>query len=283
MKNVGKLNQGQGVHTGEKQYGLDRILTLWLSIVKNIKHNAEAGKYNQKMREIIERPIVILDLNAGTGWNDKVNCIGSPLIILDAVKRFPYRTFLDFIEIDEPSSRALYQRLEACKKTGSKDFFECYIGDNKEVLPQILENMDEKRYGLIYHDPNGVPDFDLMRTVSYNPKSRFIDIMFRISGTNYKRTRLGMDAFGAKNCHPHLVGKYPKLTDQLKKINKKHWIIRDIIDPDPYQWTFLMGTNWTDFPAWKKEGFYDTESLRGKEILRRVTYSDEERENGSML
>ena len=96
---------------------------------------------------------------------------------------------------------------------------------------------------------------------------KLIEILIRISGTNYKRIRRTFP------------GKYPALKDQLQSINKSKWICRKIaIDEqghrDPWQWTFLLGTNWTDYRAWENEGFYFIDDPRSDFAIINNTISE---------
>jgi hypothetical protein len=254
--------QGQSEHTEEKQYGLGKVLSQWLSIVDRI-----VAKYK------ITSPVLYVDMNAGSGWNKEVNCIGSPLLFLSESDKHTFKKEIYFIESNVNSLVELGESILACNP---KDIDSCTLlnGNHSEILPNIIKR--RAGLGLIYHDPNGLPSFDLLREIYNQPSAAKVDILIRISGTNYKRIRNGVDSFGKKRQISSLIGKYPNLKDQLKSINKKQWIVRDIIDPDPYQWTFLLGTNFVDFKAWESQGFYKIESSKGAAILNRISYTVKE-------
>lgn len=248
--------QGQSKdHTYEKQYGLEKLLGQWLSIMDRIV-----------MKHKITSPVLYVDMNAGSGWNQEVDCIGSPLLFLSESEKHSFSKDIYFIESNANSLISLGERIQECKP---KDLLSCNLvnGNHSEILPDIAKQ--HHGYGLIYHDPNGLPSFDLMRNVFDQKNMSKVDILIRISGTNYKRIRNGTKAVSS-----HV--RYPNLKDQLKSINKKQWIIRDIIDPDPYQWTFLLGTNWTEYKAWESQGFYKIESSKGAAILNRASYTTKE-------
>jgi len=261
------LKQKQSQYTPEKQYGLRKVLGQWLSIIDCIKFKACNGYYTLDMREIAKKDILYVDMNSGSGWNTEVNCVGSPLLFFEEAVKHDFGKDVHFIEKNAESAISLSERL----RMAEFDNFHIWNDDHNNVLPAIIQK-NEKRYGLIYHDPNGMPSFDLLRNVSESPNFRFVDVLIRISGTNYKRIRNGTKAVSS-------TIRYPNLKDQLKSINKKEWIIRDIKDdemPDPYQWTFLLGTNWTKYPDWEKQGFYKISSSKGAAILNRVTYTTPE-------
>ena len=58
-----------------------------------------------------------------------------------------------------------------------------------------------------------------------------------------------------------------EMNDYLKQIDKKYWIIRDILPGDKWQWTFLLGMNWPDMNEWTSQRFYKINSKKGKEIF----------------
>jgi len=247
------MSQGQSKdHTNEKQYGLGKVLGQWLSVMDSI-----VAKYK------ITSPVLYVDMNAGSGWNKEVNCIGSPLLFLSESEKHSFKKAIYFLEESANSVVELGEQILAVEP---KDMTSCHllVGDHCETLPAIAEK--HRGYGLIYHDPNGLPSFDLLREIYQQPNMAKVDILIRISGTNYKRIRNGTKAVSS-------TIRYPNLKDQLKSINKKQWIIRDIIDPDPFQWTFLLGTNWIEYKDWNAQGFYKVESSRGAAILNRVAYT----------
>ena len=279
INNLPFAKQGQSEHTAEKQYGLRKVLGQWLGIIHHIKINALNGKYKPDLCDIAKRDILYIDMNSGSGWNSEVNCIGSPLLFLEESRRFDIKREIYFIESNVNSIVSLGERIReqypaeiSMSSLGSCDLL---TGHHERILPEIIRRSG-KRYGLVYHDPNGLPNFKLLSEISKHPDFWFVDILIRISGTNYKRIRNGLNGYGSKKNHPELVGKYPNLKDQLKTIKKRQWIIRDIVDPDPSQWTFLFGTNWTEYKAWEKEGFYKIDSSKGAAILNRVSYTIKE-------
>ncbi len=283
------ISQGQGVFTPDKQEGLSCILNQWLSIVNSIKAKDRAGKYDHRpsFSEVVRQPVLYVDMNAGCGWNHEANCPGSPMVFLEAKDRYKMSLYSHFIEQKRSHWEELCSKLNISRHFATRSGvlltfpdpnhpYQIWNGDHNEVLPLIIR--PKKTLGLLYHDPNSNPNFDLFRKLCSDQKFRFIDILIRIAGTSYKRQRIGVDNFGIKNNHPHLIGKYPLLKEQLQSINKREWIIRSINPGDPHQWTFLLGTNWTDYQAWKSKGFFNIKDREGAEILKKITYSKEELE-----
>lgn len=262
--------QGQSDATPDKQYGLDRVLSQWVTITKNVlKKHKWAG-----------RSIHYVDMHAGSGYNYEVECEGSPVIAWNILqnslehledKRIDASAY--FIEQNPLSCGALNDCIEDLVLSylggsGYESNFEelrvndvVWEGDSSKLLfSNILSNIAKKQFGLIYFDPNGIKMnkdesvFDVARRACDEPKFKYTDILIRLSGTNYKRIRKA-------------ISKHPKLRDQLATINKKQWICRKIYvnekgQRDPHQWTFLFGTNWSNYKAWESEGFYKIEDPR---------------------
>lgn len=256
------LKQGQGTFTTDKQYGLDRVLAQWFSI---------ADKISSKHRQWAGHNIHYIDMNAGTGYNYEVDCEGSPIIATkQALDHFEIsgrntRVKAWFLERNKLSFRELCDRVyekEIFRNMGAKNVCPtCLNGDSVKLLFNTIEpTLPQKQFGLIYFDPNGIKMnsddsvFSVVKRLANIPKFGYTDVLIRFSGTNYKRVR-------------SVHSKYPKLSDQITAINKKQWICRKIHinekgQRDPHQWTFLFGTNWTDYRAWESEGFYKIEDPR---------------------
>jgi three-Cys-motif partner protein len=268
--------QGQGPQTTAKQYALEKVLGQWLGIINRIKIKAQNStiKYSQPLREIALRPPIYVDMNAGSGWNEKVNCIGSPLLFMSEASKYEFDIDANFIECDANKTTLLYHRLKEafpCKK------YNVRTGNNQEILPNIIKE-GEKRYGLVYCDPNGPKNLQLdnLELISKHQKFRFVDLLIRISGKDYKRVRNGVDKFGEKRGYPHLIGKYQNLKIAISGIKKTKWFIREIQEPDPHEWTFLFGTNWPEYKAMAGAGFYDIKSARGAKIFDQVAFTIQE-------
>lgn len=171
---------------------------------------------------------------------------GSPSVFLETAKdiEIPFRAW--FIDIEANNTTLLKARL------GESDNFDILTGDNRLIVPRIAEKLPKYAYGLIYADATNVPDFDLLGYISRLPNLKRFDILIRYSASMVKRTR-------------HLTGM--EMNDYLKQIDKKYWIIRDILPGDKWQWTFLLGMNWPDMNEWTSQRFYKINSKKGKEIF----------------
>jgi len=269
--------QGQGPQTTEKQYALEKVLGQWLGIINRIKIKAQdpTSKYNASLREIALGDVLYVDMNSGSGWNEKANCIGSPLLFLQEANEYDFGLDINFIEKKADRATELYRRLrEECQHEKLLPMCNVRTGDNHEILPTIIDW--GKRYGLVYCDPDGPENLrmDELAKISRNQNFRFVDLLIRISGTGYKRAKNG-----SKNDQ-----KYPNLKVALQSINKTKWFIREIREQDPWQWTFLFGTNWPDYKAMANERFYDITSASGAAIFNKISFTIQEQQSfGEMI
>lgn len=244
---------GYSEYTRMKEEGLERILSLHLHLANNIiQHGWSDPLYYW------------YDINAGSGNNP--NCPGSPLVFLETARRIGLRYSATFIEQND----ANHKLLEACIR--QDDSVTVLCGDNCELLPLVCGQLNGRRhrFGMIYHDPNGEPNFDLLAEVSKLSALSKIDILVYLSGTTLKRVRC---AFRDRD----------GLLDRLATINKQHWLVRDISTSGPQQWTFLLGTNWIDFPEYKRAGFYRTDGDKGRDILHVLSTTEKEREQAAQI
>lgn len=291
--------QGQGQFTPSKEYGLGRILAQQLSIIGNIK----TGPKNKDKPKVRDAVVIYVDMNAGSGYNFKAGCVGSPLIFMEAAARHTYKKALFFIEKNDSNVHKLVSQLnlltesewgcccseilpglrfldpeeendgarEWCGYTpDEKNDILVTHGDNKEVLPRIIGSLKgQSPYGLIYNDPNGRPDFEVLQQVSRLPQTFCVDIMIHISGTLYNFPRVVHSK--------KFPDKWRKISGHIARINKKEWIVREFQPGDSQHWTFLIGTNWTDYRAWESKGFYKIKSEKGKAIFDILDNTEDER------
>ena len=96
-----------------------------------------------------------------------------------------------------------------------------------------------------------------------NPAFSKLDVLVNCPSTTIKR---------AAGAFPHIERK--NLLENLLAIEKDYWYVRE-----PYhkmQWTFLIGTNWDQFPLFSEIGFYRATSPEGREVLAHLAYTAEE-------
>lgn len=126
-------------------------------------------------------------------------------------------------------------------------------GDNEVMLPPTFPSLGRERFGYVYADPNDakLPINMLTDMFSRQPFNR-TDLIVNIAAASVKRM--------IHNENYDNVA----LDSLLKRIKKKAWIVRE--PHAKHQWSLLVGTNWSDAPDWKKEGFYKLNTEKGEKI-----------------
>lgn len=232
---------GHSIQTPCKEDGLDKILRQHLCIVENVlrKHT------------FYDRQYVYVDANSGSGSNPQEGVPGSPIVFLGAVsKRIPAIPYYAYF-IDQESGNT-----DSLRRVVFGNSHEILTGDNADLVPAALRRHPHaKTLGLVYTDPNGVPDFDMLAMASaIQPR---MDILIRYNSTAAKRNRVD-------------------LFEELPKVGKGAWIVREIEQGDKWQWTFLFGSNYLNYPEWRKHGFIRTDTNDGMDILRRISFTNRE-------
>lgn len=246
---------GHSSATPDKQIGFGAFLGQHMNIVR-----AVLNKHPYYYRNFI-----YIDANAGSGSNMQEGCDGSPVIFLKTAQAVDVPYEAHFIDNVEGNTQAL------AAATSWVNHKQIYTGQQEDIVPQIVERyrpIKNKVYGMIYTDPNNLPNFDMLADVSRTmPK---LDIMIRMSATINKRVS-GSKA--QKDSAPRI-----DLGEELIKINKEAWIIRDARPGDKFQWTFLFGTNYANMKAWHKYDFHRLDEERGALIFQRLNLTADDLE-----
>jgi three-Cys-motif partner protein len=225
--------------TREKQEHLRAILEQHIAITRLQDHwRAHAYYY--------------IDITAGPGYYPKHECEGSPLVFLKTIEKFglDYRAFMI-----ENSPQELFEL-----RCNLADYNCTILGeDNKVAVPRIINQMPRNTFGVLYCDPNGIPDFGLLEWVSKRPSAQVLDILIRYNAAAVKR---------------NLHNGYQRLLDSLDPIKKNHWIIQE--PSAKWQWSFLWGLQTPNVHVMKKLGFHYLGSKRGKEIATKLHHTKNE-------
>jgi hypothetical protein len=231
---------GYSTATIDKEAGLEAFLFQHVAIVKRVvcKYPYYPHKY------------YYIDTNAGDGKPGEM-CDGSPLVFLKSVKDsgLPYEGH--FIEQDQDN----VSRLGDC--LSGKSGFAIHQGDNQFILPRIISLFPKYAFGLIYCDPNYMDESHFQMIAAATQFLPKIDVLIRYSAAAAKRNG-------------------SKLPDYLRYIKKSTWIVRRALNWDKWQWTFLFGSNYSEYKAWEDKGFYRTDGEIGRKILDRIIYTREE-------
>jgi three-Cys-motif partner protein len=244
MPTLHGIGQSNATHT--KQWRFTKIIQQHLATCGAIfaKHSWTSDCYQY------------IDANAGCGHNEAVGCEGSPIIFLREAQEKGILYAAHLVEID-PQNAMLLQATVARWNS-----HEVIIGDNREIVPDLVADLPANSYGLLYTDPNGVPDFDLLAEVSQHPRLKRVDILIRYAASAVKRNK-------------HITGK--RMLDYLRMIRKQHWIVCEVDHSDKWQWTFLLGMNWDGLRVMKQYGFHYAHSPEGQAIIERLNYTNDER------
>ena len=249
-----KNTYGYSDATIPKQFDFEEIISTHINTTKAIlkKHIKWATDQNYWY----------FDLNAGPGIDedDKFGRkTGSPIIFLKKAitKKIPSKTI--FYENDKKHYASLLNSISTLTIPNRLSLDIDTHNSSNEQLMRYYTIPTEKSYGLIYHDPNGVPNFNLLsRFFKINhPK---IDLLINCPCTAIKRI-----AYSSKK-----TTKNKFLNEFIDNVNKKHWLIRE-----PYtewQWSMIIGSNWDHFPNFKKLGFLNKDSPEGQELFKRLVF-----------
>lgn len=215
---------------------------------------------------------VWLDITAGPGAHPGL--LGTPPLAMQHLARLPggIETHATFIDVEPSNVTALAQLLHdeyGAPQDDGPPFVEegnyrVLCGDNRAIAEEALRLAPRSRLGAITADPTGVIDFDLIAQLATQEGRRDYDLLLYVSATSLKRMRRAGFTGGDTRI----------LTERMALCRKKLWIIRK--PASPFQWTWLVGTNWTKMPAWSKAGFEAVTSDLGQAYLRRLTYTPEE-------
>jgi len=233
---------GQSEHTITKQEILLKTINTVYFALTAIRNKGYDATFNW------------IDTNSGSGKNQDFNCDGSPVIFQTAMmqKNWPHEIYCI-----EKSPANISSLKNSMIQRDNVRFFNC---DHNEVVPSILSEFKKIPYGMLYHDPNGEPSWNMLCDASNNFNSRKMDFLIHISVTN-----------GVKRLFNH--GR-DDLYHSLQKIDKKYWYILPChhIGSDAFQWCFLLGTNYDRFKSLKTIGYVRFDESAGESILNIVNH-----------
>lgn len=219
------------------------------------------------MRRQGASPYLYVDLYAGPGHLEYRGrrFLGSPLIAQDILTRagFAYETvhFERDPEVAARLAEALWTptSLLDCPDAESAPI---YAEDFRTAFPRWLDKAGHQpdRYGLIYADPirDEIPHGLFNQAAEQLPK---VDLLSYVAATQYKRRR------GVDDSRPYLL-------DHVKAVNKRVALIRQPLGA--WQWTFILWSNWINFPEWQRRGFHRLDSERGEQIMDRLNLTKEQ-------
>ena len=226
---------GHGEFTETKHAQLEGLLN-WHAMMAASIIRTHGGAYHY------------IDLNAGEGE-------GSPQVALDAIRPLiPDARFL-FCERNPTNVKAL----EALH--GHEPKIAIKSGDHAITARKYVSSLTGLINGVLFHDPTGVPNWELLRELSNMPQLARLEFVVYVTaaGLKRRRTALGGDS----------------LTELMARIKKEYWLVRS--PQGKHQWTFLVGTNWKALQEWRKQRFYRTDTSIGQSILEKLSLTSDER------
>jgi three-Cys-motif partner protein len=239
--------QGQSaIATEMKQRGLTYAFTVNYLVAQ--KHESWMEAYQH------------IDLNCGNGYNEKAQCIGSPLTFLKVFRGHP-QFLATFVDHDPAQLDQLAEHIDDDPRCS------LYEGNNADFLRTLRHLLPERnrnwQLGSILSDPNGsdVPINEIAEVCEIFPR---IDVIFHWNSNITKRLKNGIKP------EQITLDAVPKILSM-----KKHWLIREPIGP--HQFAMLIGRGYFRVRSWPGGGFYHLDSDKGQEILDRCSRTNKER------
>lgn len=212
-----KTIQGQSCSTSFKEYRLRGMFEINSNIIRS-----KGWRYHY------------YDMNAGCGFNETANCIGSPLEFLEAMRRTRNTNFRAHF-IDHDAEKIL--DLEKYVLAGGYDMDSCVFhhGDNSEMVEYITQ--DGAQFGTILYDPNNnaFPREDMAEIARRFPK---LDLCVSYFATAAKRA----------GCQPDRAWNFMDYLSNLKP----HWMVGKPVGK--WQNMIFKGFGFRLNSSWKSAG-----------------------------
>jgi hypothetical protein len=246
-----RTSQGQGFGTEYKLRGIQAALSVSLRISQRLPHEMYWH----------------CDLNCGSGHNDQVDVIGSPIAFRNAAAdlgRNKYRAL--FVDRDESAAEQLVHRI------GSDDRCRVLNCDNQEILPILSaairkhERNPQYAFGSVLVDPNGCygshwPHKQLALFAREFPR---IDLVMNLNSRLYR-----MGRGHVQKGEPGWVSKFWPSFGELPLIfGRPHWLISERFPKKGDSFVLLVGRSMR-VRDHKALGFVHMDSPEGRAILDR--------------
>lgn len=216
-------------------------------------------------------PYYGLDPTAGPGGyihakNGQPNqeLIGTSLLLARACHARALDYHLCFIEKEPDWVKALNQRLQEGAAHGKVDLQRVEVKEGRyELLARkwVVEHVPTYgARGLVIPDANGEFGYRTLCELGELKQLARVDFAIHASGALLKWRR-------GKGAIP--------LPDALKACHKTHWFVGQV--RTNWQWVWLFGTNWPDWPTLSRIGLVSFESEPGQARLETLTLTESER------
>jgi len=222
------------------------------------------------------RQYTVIDLNAGPGryeLPDGQVVDGTPILVLRRLARSKLKIWRAlFVEADTDMAAELQYWLddEAERLGIASDRYEVRPGDHSKVVqPWVAASVPAMRgLGLILHDPNGAPEFQLLESLTHDPQLERFDVVVYLQATPVKRVR------GLPERYDTAV--WQSLDAAMPRV-KAHWVVREPNGSNQY--ALCIGSNGALPGTWNRQGFWPLESDRGSDIFERLNLTARQRKN----
>lgn len=257
MAKNGEEAIGRGAFTPIKQRDLEKFLRQYFQVCQFIL---------TKNKTWARPKLFIADITAGKGIHPETGEDGSPLILLRLLEEFQMNYRACFIE-QQPDNFATLQGVVAQQflDVRGRCVFQC--GDHVQLLYTLVRQfVILKTFGLIYYDfttENFARSLEFLAKLyqDFRPNLHYVDCLLYLSATAIKRVRRAFP-------------EHADLLTFMQQIPKKQWLVREPSGANQY--TFLLGTNYVDYQTSNKIGLFPITTPRGKAILERLNYTNEE-------
>jgi len=242
------------INTPMKHYDFKKIVLLHSKICERMYH-----KYNY-------RKFLYVDLNSGPGYYSDIKEKCSPYIYLDIIHGYcSFKPEIHFIE----NNADIYTDLTDFYRNNYQGTFNDNIrfhkSGNLDFAHEFCYNYSQHNakwmFGLVFADPMGAGKDEFNALSIFAETFPHVDLMIHLQGANIKRCNMSPKT----NATGHL-----SLCEYIDLIDKKKFLIRT-----PHykqQHSFLLCTNWCDYPEYQKIGFYDIKSKKGQEIFNDIAF-----------
>lgn len=236
------IRQGQSDATEYKERGLEAAFSINIGIFQS-QFGASRFSYWH------------FDLNCGSGYNDQVGCIGSPLAFLRATEsRRCDRYVAAFCDKDSAALDTLMRR-EGVIANNRCLLFNGRNASLVAAIPDLIAARGENpklTVGMVLSDPNGfeVPLDELATLARECPR---IDIAI------HWNSRL-------RKLYHGNGWEYVDIDAAMEQLGKRHWLIREPMGD--WKWTVLIGRNVVTGDH-RGLGYHHLGSPRGADILDR--------------
>jgi three-Cys-motif partner protein len=193
---------------------------------------------------------------------------GSPLIAVRKLKKSKQESGMDFWtyfgDADEQTCNDLQVNFG---RYGHDDQVErVYVGCCAKAVDRLMKlHTSRIKYGLVFVDPNGYPDWDALTDLTKSQQWRRVDLLINVNATVHKRCL--KSTTNAETKRP---------TDHLRGLDKKYISLWTPPASNPHQFTLAYCTNWKTL-EFKGQNFHGIDSAKGQAICRLIDYTEDER------